>query len=149
MYLSLHGGICLELVIYTKYQLLCQVTYLLALADEAWEAASKVDMEKKRTWVADNTTTITNISKNNTNTNNNNLKKRKAWLADLAFKWSGNLYGQEHEETMVWKERLIRMKEDKECKLANIGRRVKAGDGWKAGGRKRNLRIGGRLKRRR
>ena len=123
------------------------MTYLLALADEAWEAASKVDMEKKRTWVADNTTTITNTSKNNSNTNN--LKKRKAWLADLAFKWSGNLYGQEHEETMVWKERLIRVKEDKECKLADIGRRVKAGDGWKAGGRKRNLRIGGRLKRRR
>ena len=136
MYLSLHGGICLELVIYTKWQFLCQVTYLLALADEAWEAASKVDMEKKRTWVADNTTTT-------------NMRKRKAWLAGLAFKWSGNLYGQEHEETMVWKERLIRMKEDKECKLANIGRRVKAGDGWKAGGRKRNLRIGGRLKRRR
>ena len=110
------------------------MTYLLALADEAWEAASKVDMEKKRTWVADNTTTT-------------NMRKRKAWLAGLAFKWSGNLYGQEHEETMVWKERLIRMKEDKECKLANIGRRVKAGDGWKAGGRKRNLRIGGRLKR--
>ena len=103
-----------------------QVTYLLALADEGWEclAAGKVE-----------------------------LKKRRAWLAELAATWAANLYGQQHEETRVWDARRRQVKKEEEergCEVGEIGREVpKKREGWKTGGRKRNYRAHGKLKRQR
>ena len=97
-----------------------QVTYLLALADEAWESLGKVE-----------------------------LKKRKAWLVNMASTWAAILYGQEHEETRLWEERCLEVKEvEGFCEMPDIVREVaKKREGCKTGGgRKRNYR---RLKRQR
>ena len=72
------------------------MTYLLALAEEAWESAGKVE-----------------------------LKKRRSWLANLASTWATILYGQEHEETRVWEARCIQVKkEEGGCEIEDMGRRV-------------------------
>ena len=60
-----------------------QVTYLLALAEEAWEFGGKVE-----------------------------LRKRRVWLANLAATWAATLYGQEHEETRMWEARCLQVKEE-------------------------------------
>ena len=88
------------------------MTYLLALVEEAWEFAEKEE-----------------------------LKNRRAWLADLAFTWAATLYGQEHEETRVWKARCIQVREEEGCEMGETGRQVgKRREGWKTGGRKKNFR---------
>ena len=88
------------------------MTYLLALVEEAWESAEKEE-----------------------------LKKRRAWLADLASTWAATLYGQEHEETRVWKARCIQVREEEGCEMGETGRQVgKRREGWKTGGRKKNFR---------
>ena len=100
-----------------------QVTYLLALADEAWESLGKVE-----------------------------LKKRRAWLANLAATWAATLYGQQHEETRVWEARCLKVKEEEGfCEMPEKGREVprKREPRWNTGGRKRNFRAHGRLKRHR
>ena len=96
------------------------MTYLLALADEAWESLGKVE-----------------------------LKKRKAWLVNMASTWAAILYGQDHEETRLWEERCLKVKEEEGfLEMAEIVREVaKRREGWTTNGeRKRNYR---RLKRHR
>ena len=97
------------------------MTYLLALVEEASESAEKEE-----------------------------LKKRRAWLADLASTWATTLYGQEHEETRVWKARWRQVKEEEKggCEVAKM-EVPKTRKGWKTGGRKKNFRGHGRLKRQR
>ena len=96
------------------------MTYLLALSEEAWEFGGKVE-----------------------------LRKRRVWLANLAATWAATLYGQEHEETRVWEARCLQVKEEeKGCEMAETGREVlKKREGWKTGGRKRNFRSHGKRQR--
>ena len=114
------GLFMLRLDLDSKCSLSTKVTYLLALVEEAWESAGKVE-----------------------------LKKRRAWLANLASTWAAILYGQEHEEARLWEARCSQVKErEGGCEMEGMGREVATRrEGWrKTGGRKKN---NARLKRQR
>ena len=87
------------------------MTYLLALVEEAWESAEKEE-----------------------------LKKKRAWLADLASTWAATLYGQEHEETRVWKARCLQVREEEGCELGEmVGQVGRRRERRKTGRRKKNF----------
>ena len=72
-----------QLLAMCVFKIVSQVTYLLSLADEAWEALDKSDLVKK-----------------------------KAWLADLAATWATILYGQQHEESRMWNARAAQLRKE-------------------------------------
>ena len=87
------------------------MTYLLALAEEAWEFGGKVE-----------------------------LRKRRVWLANLAATWAATLYGQEHEETRVWKARCIQVREEEGCEMGEmVGQVGRRRERRKTGVRKKNF----------
>ena len=73
----------MELEHLCAFKIVPQVTYLLSLADEAWDVLDKPDLVKK-----------------------------KAWLADLAATWATILYGQQHEETRTWNARAAQLRKE-------------------------------------